>query len=324
MKPTTRDRLVLPILLPIGILAVVALVLWGFSRVLLGAHGNPATAVAVVVAASILVIGAIAASRPQVRGSTIGAMVAATAGVAMLAGGIALAIVGGEEEGGENGGPGGTVVDLVAANIAFDPTSLSVPAAEPFTIAFDNRDGGVQHNVAIFGNEDRSGTALFEGELVTGAATADYRVDPLDAGTYFFVCEVHPNMTGQIEAVEGGGGGGDGGGGGGVTVAALNVTFDTDTIELPADAPATITFDNQDPGVQHNISIYSDADLGETLFQGDLITGPDTIEYAVPALPAGEDYFQCDVHPNMNGTVVVDGGGGGPPGGATGATGTTT
>jgi plastocyanin len=322
VKPTTRDRLVLPVLLPVGILVVVALVLWGFSRLLLGVHGNPATTVAIVVAASILVIGALAASRPQVRGSTIGAMVAATAGVAMLAGGIALAVVGGEEEGGENGGPGGAVVDLVAVNIAFDPTNLSVPAAEPFTIAFDNRDGGVQHNVAIFDNEDHSGTALFEGELVTGVATADYRVDPLDAGTYFFLCQVHPNMTGQIDAVQGGGGGGDGGGGG-VTVAALNVAFDTDTIELPADTPSTITFDNQDPGIQHNISIYSDADLGETLFQGDLITGPDTIEYAIPALPVGEDYFQCDVHPNMNGTVVVDGGGGGPPDGAGGATGTT-
>jgi hypothetical protein len=56
------------------------------------------------------------------------------------------------------------------------------------------------------------------------------------------------------------------------------------------------------------------------LFQGELITGPDTIEYEVPALDPGEFYFQCDVHPTMNGTWnAVEGGGGG----ATGATGTT-
>ncbi|MGZ8598677.1 MAG: cupredoxin domain-containing protein [Actinomycetota bacterium] len=318
MKRTTRDRLVLPVLLPIGIFVVVALALWGFSRVLLGVHGSPATAVATGVAGAIVLIAAIAAARPQVRGSTIAAMVGATAGVAMLAGGIALAIVAGDEEGGGEEGPGGVVVNLVAQDIAFDPTSLTAPAAEPFTIAFDNRDAGIQHNVEIFDNEDFSGTALFEGELVTGVAQADYAVDPLDAGTYFFLCIVHPNMTGELEAAEGGGGPG----GGGVTVAAQSLAFDTDTIELPADVPTQITFDNQEGGVQHNISIYSDADLGEMLFQGELITGPDTIVYEVPQLPPGEYYFQCDVHPNMNGAVVVAGGAGGdPPEAATGATG---
>ncbi len=42
------------------------------------------------------------------------------------------------------------------------------------------------------------------------------------------------------------------------------------------------------------------------------MTGPATAEYAVPPLPAGEYYFQCDVHPTMNGTVVD-----GPAGGGT-------
>jgi plastocyanin len=320
MRPQTRDRLVLPILLPIGILVAIGLVLWGFSRLLLGIHGSPATAVAVIVAASILAIAAIAAARPQVRGSTVGAVVGATAGVAMLAGGIALAVVGGEEAGGPGNG-GGNVVALVAQNIAFDPTMLTVPGGQPFTIAFDNRDT-VQHNVAIFDNAEHSGSALFEGDIVTGPIQVDYQVDPLDAGTYYFLCQIHPQMTGQIEAAEGGGGGGGGGGGpGGVTVAASNLAFDTDTIELPPDAPTTITFDNQDAGVPHNIAIYTDDTLSEVLFQGDIITGPDTITYEIPPLPAGEYYFHCDVHPNMNGTVIV--GGGGPTGGGTGSTGAT-
>jgi hypothetical protein len=38
---------------------------------------------------------------------------------------------------------------------------------------------------------------------------------------------------------------------------------------------------------------------------GALITGPDSAEYAIPALPPGEYYFLCIVHPDMNGTVVV-------------------
>jgi plastocyanin len=319
VRPTTRDRLLLPILLPIGILAAVALALWGFSRVLLGIHGSAATAVAMIVAASIVVVSAIAASRPQVRGSTIAAVLGATAGVAMLAGGIALAVVaGGEEEPGGGEPPGGAVVNLVAQNIAFDPTTLSVPAGQPFTIAFDNRDPATQHNVEIFDNQDYSGTPLFSGDLITGPAKATYAVGALDAGTYYFRCVVHPSMTGQIVAA---GGGGGGGGGEGLAVAAQNLAFDTDRIELPADAPSTITFDNRDAGTQHNISIYSDSSLGEQLFQGELMTGPATIEYAIPPLPAGEYYFQCDVHPTMNGAVVVGAGGGGTAPAASGATG---
>jgi plastocyanin len=312
VRPTTRDRLVLPILLPLGILAVVALALWGFSRVLLGVHGTPATTVALIVAGGIVVVAALASARPQVRGSTIAAMAGATAGIAMLAGGIALAVVvGGEEEGPEGPGPGpGATVALVAQDIAFDPTDLSVPADQPFTIAFDNRDAGIQHNVQIFDNEEHSGTPLFDGELVTGPVTVDYPVDPLAAGSYYFLCVVHPTMTGQIEAAGGGGGPGPGAA---VPVTALNVAFDTDSIALPADAPSAIAFDNQDAGVQHNISIYSNADLAEQLFQGELVTGPDTIEYPIPPLPAGEYYFQCDVHPNMNGSVVADQGGGPEP-----------
>jgi plastocyanin len=259
-----------------------------------------------------------------VRGSTIGAMFAATAGVAMLAGGIALAVVAGEDEGEEPEPPDGgelPVVELVAQDIAFDPTDLTVPAGAPFEIAFDNRDAGQQHNVAIFDNPEFSGTPVFEGDLIAGPAQTTYRVDPLSPGPYSFLCVVHPTMTGQIEAVEGAGepgggpggeepGGGegppDGGGpGGGLTVVAQNIAFDTQTIELPPDSAATITFDNRDAGTPHNISIYSDESLGEVLFQGEIVTGPTTIPYEVGPFPPGEYYFQCDVHPNMNGAVRV-------------------
>ena len=303
MKADTRDRLLLPLLLPIGILAMIGLALWGFSRILLGVHGTPATMVALVVAGTIVTVAAVAAGRPQVRGSTIAAMIGATAGIAMLAGGIAIAVTAGGRGGEPGPGGSGAVVRLAAANIAFDPTTLSVPAGAPFTIEFDNRDA-VQHNVQIFDNPDFSGTPLFDGDLVTGPSQVRYEVQALPAGTYFFRCVVHPaNMTGQIEVA----------GGGGVTVAAQDIAFDTDTIELPADAPATITFDNRDAGVQHNISIYSDSSLGQALFQGDLVTGPGTAEYPIPPQPAGEYYFQCDVHPAMNGRVVVAGGGEPPP-----------
>src|SRR5918994_646961 len=292
MRPDQRDRVVLPILLPLGIVVFLVALLWGFSRLLLGVTATAATVTATVVALGILVISAAAANRHTIRSSTIGAAFGATAGLAMLTGGIALAVVGsGEaEEPGENGTHGATV-ELVAANIAFEPTTLSAPADTPFTIEFDNRDSGQQHNVEIFDNPERSGTPVFKGEIITGPATIAYRVDPLAEGTYFFLCVVHPQMTGEIEVAPGapggepggepgGPGGGTGGGppGGGAPGGAQ---------------PATV--------VAQGIAFDTDNSLSEAFFQGEIVTGPATLQYEVPPLPAGEYYFHCDVHPNMNG-----------------------
>jgi plastocyanin len=309
----------MPILLPLGILAVMAAVLFGFSRILLSLTPTAATVTAIVVATGVVVTASVAAGRKQVRLSTLGAMLGVTAGVAMLAGGVALAVVGGTEE--EPGGGGQKpVVTLAAANIAFEPTSLTVPAAEAFTLRFHNEDANTQHNVQIFDDPEFGGTPLFSGALITGVRQTEYEVDPLEAGAYFFRCEVHPTtMTGKIQAAPSGpgaGGTGPGGPAGGVTIAAQNIAFDTSTIRLEP-VPTTITFENRDAGVQHNIAIYSDSSLADDLFTGELVTGPTTVDYAVPALAPGEHYFQCDVHPNMSGSVVVSeaggGGGGGPP-----------
>lgn len=311
MRKTTRDRLVLPILLPVGILVIIGGVLWGFSRILLSASHDAATVTALAVAVAIVVVASVLGSRQIVRLSSLGGMVGAVAGVAMLAGGIAVASLGTEGEGGGGGG-GGTSLEIVAVNLAFQPTSITVPAGKPFQIVFTNQDAGVQHNVQIFDNPDFTGTPLFSGDLVTGPGKATYDVPALDAGTYAFNCVVHPAMTGTMEAAESGGGGG---GGPSVTVTAQNVAFDTDTITLPADTASTIVFDNQDAGIQHNIAIFADDTMATVLFRGELVTGPGKAEYQIPPLPAGEYYFHCDVHPNMNGTVIVGGGGG--SGGAT-------
>lgn len=89
-----------------------------------------------------------------------------------------------------------------------------------------------------------------------------------------------------------------------VSIAAKGLAFSTSQLAVPADAPVTIAFDNQDQGTPHNVAIYASPG-GAPLFQGEIITGPATTEYQVPQLPAGEAYFQCDVHPTMNGTLTV-------------------
>src|SRR6266508_2163354 len=325
MRTSTRDRVVLPILLPIVMLLVIAAVLFGFSRILLSLTADAATGIALVVALSILVVAAVVASRSVVRASSLASMLGAIAGVAMLAGGIALIAVGtgGEKEGGGSGGP--VTISLTAKGLAFDKTKLSVPAGNPFAIAFDNQDAGIQHDVQIFDNEGFTGTPLLNGEIVTGPAKVTYEAPALDPGTYFFHCSVHPaQMHGTIDATAGA----PGGGGAKVTVAAQGLQFDTDRIELPA-APSIIHFENDDPGIQHNIAIFTDSSLGTNLFRGEIVTGPAAIDYRIPPLEPGTYYFHCDVHPTMSGAVVVKGGGGGgpppptaTPGGGTGGGGT--
>jgi mono/diheme cytochrome c family protein/plastocyanin len=93
--------------------------------------------------------------------------------------------------------PNAPVVDIAALNIAFDPTTLTAPAATPFTLHFDNQDAGIQHNVEI---KDSSSTSVFKGEIFAGIATRDYAVPALPAGAYTFMCTVHPNMTGTLTA----------------------------------------------------------------------------------------------------------------------------
>jgi len=208
------------------------------------------------------------------------------------------------------------VVDILAQGIAFDTNCIEAPANRPFTIAFDNRDAGLLHNVSVYPSATELTNPIEQGEIITGPATADYQVPALRAGEYYFRCDVHPQMNGTLVVGEGGGGstgggtggGGGGTGGGGVTteVTAQGLAFDTNTITLAAQKESTIAFTNDDAGTQHNIAIYpSSTDLSSPLFTGELVTGPDKVTYTIPALQAGTYFFHCDVHPTMSGQVVV-------------------
>jgi plastocyanin len=321
MRARTRDRLFLPIALPIGILVVLGATLFGFSRILLSLDHTPATATALVVAATIVVVAAVAAGRPVIRASSLAAMTGVIAGVAMLAGGVALIAISPASEGAAEptGGPAAPALTVTASGLQFDTSTIDLTADTPATIRFDNKDAGVQHNIAIY-QDDSLQKLLFKGDLLTGPGSIDYQVPGLPAGTYYFHCDVHPTMNGDVVVAEGGGGGGGGGetGGGGTagggatvqpsTVVASGLSFDTDTLTIPAGTATTLEFDNQDAGTPHNIAIYpseSQVSSDAALFQGEIVTGPAKTTYDIPALDPGTYYFHCDVHPTMNGTVTV-------------------
>jgi plastocyanin len=91
--------------------------------------------------------------------------------------------------------PSGDAVTIVAKDIKFGPAAVSVKADSAFDIVFDNQDGA-PHNISI---SNASGANVFKGEIVS-AKKVTYSVPALTAGTYGFVCEVHPEMKGTITA----------------------------------------------------------------------------------------------------------------------------
>jgi plastocyanin len=193
--------------------------------------------------------------------------------------------------------------------------TLEVEANKPIDLEFDNQDPSVGHNVQIFDGPDDSAASLFQGEVITGPTQTTYHVPPLSEGEFFFHCEIHPaTMTGTITAAKGAGG---------LKVVAKDTAFDTKEIKLPADTPSKLTFENQDP-FAHNLAIYTDETAtGEPLFTFEPFPGPATKTFDVDPIAEGAYYFHCDIHPNMNGTVVVGppppGEGGAPPSGESGS-----
>lgn len=99
--------------------------------------------------------------------------------------------------------------------------------------------------------------------------------------------------------------GGGGGESGAVTLTAANVQFDTDQLSWPAGEETAVEFHNEDTA-PHNLAIYTDDSASEDLFAGQIIDGGGSTTYQIDPLEAGEYYFQCDVHPSMNGTLTVE------------------
>ena len=91
--------------------------------------------------------------------------------------------------------PSGDAVAITTKDMTFVETSVSVKAGAAFSVAFDNQDGA-PHNIKI---SDASGDKVFAGDIVSSQKVT-YQVPALAAGTYTFICEVHPNMTGTITA----------------------------------------------------------------------------------------------------------------------------
>lgn len=86
-------------------------------------------------------------------------------------------------------------VTIVAQAVKFDITTLTLPADQPIKITFDNRDPNTPHDVDIHQGD----TVIFDGADFPGPKIEVYDVPPIPAGSYTFLCSIHPAlMTGTL------------------------------------------------------------------------------------------------------------------------------
>jgi plastocyanin len=198
-----RDRLILPVLIPVGALAFILFLALLMSQILLNVHPYVATAVAISVAINLLISFSVMAAKPN-GGRPLMVVLGAITALPLLFGVAAAAGLAPAPEEEEHGGGGDSAaVELAANGLAFDKAELTIPADTEFVLAFNNEEAQ-PHNVAIL-EAQGSPNALFRGAIVTGPQLAEETVEPIPAGEYYFQCDVHPNMSGTVQAVEGGG-----------------------------------------------------------------------------------------------------------------------
>ena len=89
-----------------------------------------------------------------------------------------------------------------------------------------------------------------------------------------------------------------------VKLSAKNIAFDATCIEVPAGKAFTIEFTNSDTA-PHDVAVYNDSGKSTEIFRGDPVDPGKSTTYNVPALDAGEHYFECTIHPNMNGKITA-------------------
>ena len=106
----------------------------------------------------------------------------ATAGESDSSGGGTVAVVDG-------------VVELSAADLRFDASVIQAPAGEAFTISFTNNDSA-PHNVAV--DTEEGGGEIANSDPINEGETLELQVPAQDAGEYFFVCDIHPDMNGTV------------------------------------------------------------------------------------------------------------------------------
>lgn len=219
MRSEFRQRVFLPLMIPIGVLATIAVVVGLFAAIMLYLPQDVGNVVAIVVAAGILFAIALATSQDSLD-PVKKAGVAIAAGVPLVFGGVAALGVFDFEESllPANFEPklsfplwAPTVVSTQPA--AFDNDTVTLPTTVPedgedLVIVFDNQSG-ISHNLIAVDGDTRDAEPFVSAEGEPAATTtytageeAVYFLPP-EPGEYLFYCSIHDGMDGTLIIEEG-------------------------------------------------------------------------------------------------------------------------
>ena len=86
--------------------------------------------------------------------------------------------------------------NLVAATqFRFNTDEIILDAGEPTKLPFVNNDSA-PHNISIY--VSKGSKLLFEGKKVDGGGRTEYKIPAMKKGRYYFLCDIHPVMEGDV------------------------------------------------------------------------------------------------------------------------------
>jgi plastocyanin len=316
-----RDRLALPVLLPVLAVGTILLTIFSFGYVLLQVQETrEAWPVAIAVAAAILLIAAFINSQPSIRGLPLYALTALPASVVLAIGLFYLIRPAAE---GPAGGPVSAVIQppgplqQIATDNRFSQTEYTIIAGQQYTLNFSNQ-GNALHNWAVKGVQGADGQPV-QTQLLPGGQSETINFTINQPGTYQFICDVHPvEMVGELTVISaeqaaaaGGAAAGAGGGGGGNPGPGTIVSIATDNRFSPtqynarANEQTTLTLENRGQQI-HNWAVKGVQGTNGQPVQTRLLPGgqSETIQFTI-AQPGTYNVI-CDVHPvEMTATLTV-------------------
>lgn len=327
-----RKRILEPLLLPVAAFVFVGGIAFGLSRILLVTTANGASVVAFVAALAVLLASAAVAAhgfrKPEKLAAGF-AFVAIVAGGSVFAATIGIRPI-------EHHTPEPSFVFTAVNAESFEQASAAVETADELVIRFTNNDPGAPHNWGLQTDPvfAASPSLVDPGQGIANGESRDYILEHPDPALYYYFCFIHPNMKGELTIT------GEGeaapppppppgppspsapaspsappsappspdpnaAAATKVDITALKIQFDTSSLKLVAGEEISVTFNNNDPSVQHNFAIYS-IDLSRKIFDTEIFNGVETRTGTFTAPAPGDYTFRCDVHQNMKGSVVFE------------------
>ncbi|MEI7743770.1 MAG: cupredoxin domain-containing protein [Chloroflexota bacterium] len=88
----------------------------------------------------------------------------------------------------------GEETTIVADNLVFAPSQVTLPPDVPLRIGLVNQDDAIPHSLLVSGPQGQ----VAQTPVITGISRTEVRFGPLAPGTYQLTCTVHPSMTATL------------------------------------------------------------------------------------------------------------------------------